>query len=88
MGFDCGFDMAPRLTESDSDRNRWLAFIDKLKEVYKEDPVFQVQSGVVKFQVGEHPRLPLEGQRFLRFSSRVSGATTAAANPTSVGFTV
>lgn len=81
MGFDCGFDMVPCLTESDSDRNPWLAFIDELKEVYKEDSVFRVQSGDVEFQIGEHPRLPLEGHKFLRFSSRVSGAT-------SVGFTV
>ena len=51
MGFGCGFDMVPHLTESDSDKNRWLAFIDELKEVYKKDPVFQVQPCVITFQV-------------------------------------
>ena len=81
MGFDCGFDMVPRLTESDCDKIRWLAFIDELKEVYNKDPMFQVQPRVVEFQVGEHPRLPLEGHKFLRFSSKVSGPTTAAAEP-------
>ena len=81
MGFDCGFDMVPRLTESDSDKKRWLAVIDELKEVYKEDPVFQVQPRVVEFHVGEHPLLPSEGHKFLRFSSKVSGSLTAAAEP-------
>ena len=81
MGFDCGFDMVPRLTESDSDKNRWLAFIDEVKEVYNKDPVLQVQPRIFNFQVGEHPQLPLEGHKFLRFSSKVSGPRTAAAEP-------
>jgi len=81
MGFDCGFDMVPRLTESDNDKNRWLAFIDEVKEVYNKDPVLQVQPRIFNFQVGEHPQLPLEGHKFLRFSSKVSGPRTAAAEP-------
>ena len=81
MGFDCGFDMVPRLDASKSNKDRWLAFIDVLKKVYNEDPVFQVQPRVITFQVGEYPRLPLEGHKFLRFSSKVSGPRTAAAEP-------
>ena len=81
MGFDCGFDMVPRLNESKSDKDRWLSFIDLLKKLYNEDPVFQVQPRVITFQVGEYPRLPLEGHKFLRFSSKVSGSLTAAAEP-------
>jgi hypothetical protein len=81
MGFGCGFDTVPRLTESDSEKSRSLAFIDELKEVYNEDPVLQVQPRVVTFQVGEHPQLPLEGHNFLRFSSKVSWATTTAPEP-------
>ena len=73
MGFDCGFDMVPRLNESKNNRDRWLVFIDVLKKMYNEDPVFQVQPRVIVFQVGEYPRLPLEGHKFLRFSSKVSG---------------
>lgn len=81
MGFDCGFDMFPRLTESDSDKSRWLAFINEIKEIYNRDPVFQVQPRVISFQVGEHPQLPFEGHKFLRFSSKVSGSRIAAAEP-------
>ena len=81
MGFDCGFDMVPRLNESKNNRDRWLVFIDVLKKMYNEDPVFQVQPRVIVFQVGEYPRLPLEGHKFLRFSSKVSGSNTAAAEP-------
>jgi len=81
MDFGCEHDMVPRLTESDSDKNRWLAFIDEVKEVYNEEAVVQVQTCVVTFKVGEHPQLPLEGHKFLRFSSKVSEPRTEAAEP-------
>ena len=45
---------------------------------HKNDPAFKVQALVFKFQVGEHPQLPLEGNKFIRFSSNVSEATAAA----------
>lgn len=78
MGVDCGFDMVPRLTESSDDQRRWTAFVDEVKEVYREDTVLEVQHQVIVFHVGEWPRLPLEGYKFLRFSSKVSGSQTAA----------
>ena len=81
MGYDCGFDMVPRLSKLNADKIRWRAFIEAVKETYEDDPVFQVQSHVVEFEVGEHPKLPFEGHKFLSFSSKVSGPTLAAAEP-------
>jgi len=80
--------MVPRLTKSERDKGRWLAFISEIKEIYDNDPVFQVQPRVISFQVGEHPQLPFEGHKFLRFSSRSAGLEQQLQNPTFVGCTV
>lgn len=81
MGVDCGFDMVPPLTGLDSDTIRWRAFIEKIKEIFQNDPVVQLQPRFIEFQVGEHPLLPFEGHKFLRFSSKTSGFRSAAAEP-------
>lgn len=81
MGVDCGFDMVPPLTGLDSDTIRWRAFIEKIKEIFQNDPVVQLQPRFIEFQVGEHPLLPFEGHKFLRFSSKISGFRSAAAEP-------
>ena len=81
MGFDCGFDMVPSLTASEADTSRWLDFLDEIKATYRDDPTVLATPSVIEFRVGEHPCLPIEGQKFLRFSSKVNGSRTAAAEP-------
>ncbi len=41
IGVDCGFDMDVHLTESDSDKNRRMALIDKVKDDYRRACVFK-----------------------------------------------
>ena len=77
MGYDCGFDMVPSLTTSETDESNWSAFLCEIKRMYEDDPVLLVKPHMVEFKVGEHPCLPVEGHKFLRFSSKVSGSSTA-----------
>ena len=35
----------------------------------------------LEFDIGEHPLLPLDGHKFLRFSSKISSPLTLAAGP-------
>lgn len=79
MGFDCGFDMVPRLENTEEEQYRWSKFLDEVKELYKHDTVFELRANFVEFEVGEHPLLPFEGYKFLRFSSKISSASTEAA---------
>ena len=81
MGFDCGFDMVPKLTDSKADSSGWFLFVEEIKTIYEDDPLVLVTPKMITFQVGEHPVLPIVGQKFLRFSSKVSGSLTAAAEP-------
>ena len=73
--------MVPALTESDTDKDRWLDFINEIKEYFKYDIQIAFKPSFIEFQVGEHPQLPFEGHKFLRFSSKVSGSETEAAEP-------
>lgn len=79
LAVDCGFDIVPRLTDAQTDGKRWDAFINDARQSYENDPVVKVQSQSIEFDVGEHPSLPLDGRRFQRFSSRVHGHATEAA---------
>ena len=54
MGFDCGFDMAPPLTDSEDGNSRCLAFLDDIKDMYKADPVYQARPRVINLEIGEH----------------------------------
>lgn len=81
MGFDCGFDMVPRLEDIEEDNNRWSTFLNEIKEAYEHDAVFEAKANFIEFEVGEHPMLPMEGFKFLRFSSKISSASTGAAEP-------
>ncbi len=74
MGIDAGFDMVPRLTEGAADKNNWASFIKAVKEYFKEDDQVEFKANYIEFKIGEHPQLPLEGHKFLRFSSKVSGS--------------
>ena len=79
MGFDCGFDMVPRLENTEKDNKRRSTFLDEVRALYEQDPVFQLRANFIEFEVGEHPLLPFEGHKFLRFSSKISSASTGAA---------
>jgi hypothetical protein len=73
MGVDAGFDMVPRLSEGAVDRQNWQSFISIIKERYQNDDLVEIKPHYIVFKLGEHPRLPFEGHKFLRFSSKILG---------------
>jgi hypothetical protein len=75
MGIDAGFDMDPPLSKGVVDRHNWDKFIVFIKEQYKDDIQVEIKPNYINFKAGEHPKLPFEGHKFLRFSSKVSGST-------------
>jgi hypothetical protein len=74
MGIDAGFDMVPRLSKGVIDKQNWQSFINIIKECYKDDDLVEVKPNYMVFKAGEHPWLPFEGHKFLRFSSKISGS--------------
>jgi len=74
MGIDSGFDMVPRLSKGAVDRMNWQAFIEAMKKHYQNDNLVEVKPNYIVFKAGEHPQLPFEGHKFLRFSSKISGS--------------
>ncbi|TPX13347.1 uncharacterized protein E0L32_006320 [Thyridium curvatum] len=72
MGVDVGFDMVPRLSNGIVDRHNWDRFINFIKECYKDDDQVEIKPNYFLFKVGEHPMLPFEGHKFLRFSSKIT----------------
>ncbi len=74
MGIDAGFDMVPRLSRGAVDGHNWQSFIKATKERYQNDDLVDIKSNYLEFKVGEHPLLPFEGHKFLRFSSKISGS--------------
>lgn len=79
MGIDAGFDMVPRLSRGTADTQNWGRFINVIKDHYKDDAQVETTTNCILFKVGEYPSLPFEGHKFLRFSSKVSGATGSRA---------
>lgn len=75
MGIDAGFDLVPRLSKSIEDKNVWRHFIDCVKEAYEGDDNVKVTANYLEFNAGEHPMLPFDGHKCLRFSSKISGRT-------------
>ncbi|KAL1633264.1 hypothetical protein SLS58_011153 [Diplodia intermedia] len=78
MGIDAGFDMVPCLSRGSIDRHNWDRFIRFIKDHYEDDPQVEIKPYYIEFKAGEHPKLPFEGHKFLRFSSKISGAIAAA----------
>jgi hypothetical protein len=76
MGIDAGFDMVPRLSKGVVDRHNWESFIRRVKERYKDDELVEAKPNYLEFNIGEHPLLPFEGHKFLRFSSKLLGSHT------------
>ncbi|KAG6026858.1 hypothetical protein E4U41_001146, partial [Claviceps citrina] len=72
MGIDAGFDMVPRLSATGSDRLKWKTFLVHIEDEYLDDPLVELKPNYIVFKVGEHPVLPFEGHKFLRFSSKIS----------------
>lgn len=77
MGIDEGFDMVPPLSKGVVDRHNWDCFIAFIKDHYKDDPNVELKPNYILFKAGEHPMLPYEGHKLLRFSSKVSGSNAA-----------
>lgn len=74
MGIDVGFDMVPRLSKGAVDKQNWESFIEVVTICYANDCLVEVKPNYLEFKAGEHPRLPYEGHKFLRFSSKISGS--------------
>lgn len=74
MGIDAGFDMVPRLSKGAVDRQSWQSFIKVIKKRYQDDDLVEIKPNYLEFKAGEHPLLPFEGHKFLRFSSKISGS--------------
>lgn len=72
MGADAGFDMVPRLSKDTVDRQSWALFIAAVKERYEGDDKVQIKTHYIEFAAGEHPLLPFQGHKFLRFSSKIT----------------
>ncbi|KAK4084516.1 uncharacterized protein Triagg1_996 [Trichoderma aggressivum f. europaeum] len=101
MGFDCGFDIFPRLEVNDENKKAYQQFLDEIIENYKdvydergrrEDGKILVlpnsseysEKNLIHLAIGECPHMPSSPEHcnyFLRFSSKVSGGLTAAAEP-------
>ncbi|KAI1734551.1 hypothetical protein F4680DRAFT_437880 [Xylaria scruposa] len=77
MGADAGFDMVPRLSQGGEDRRKWEKFLEWVKQFYANDEQVEVGPRVIQFKAGEWPTLPMEGHKFLRFSSKITGGTAA-----------
>lgn len=71
MGADAGFDMVPPLPKEL--QWKWAEFIKIVKIHYKDDDQVDVRSNKIVFKAGEHPQLPFEGHKLLRFSSKITG---------------
>lgn len=69
MGIDAGFDIVPRLSKGAVDRQNWQSFIKVIKERYQNDDLVEIKPNYLQFKAGEHPLLPFEGHKLLRFSS-------------------
>jgi hypothetical protein len=78
MGIDAGFDMVPRLSKSLVGEDNWNQFLNCIKHHYKDDAQVEVKPNYILFKAGEHPKLPSEGHKLLRFSAKVSGSIAAA----------
>ncbi len=74
MGIDAGFDMVPRLSKGAVDNHNWQSFIKVIKDRYQNDDLVESKPNYLEFKAGEHPLLPFEGHKFLRFSSKISGS--------------
>ena len=66
--------MVPRLSKGAVDQKNWQSFIKVMKERYQNDNLVEIKPNYLIFKADEHPRLPFEGHKSLRFSSKVSGS--------------
>ncbi|KAF5675151.1 SET domain-containing protein [Fusarium denticulatum] len=64
-----GFDMVPRLSSGVRDQQTWDEFIERVMDVYGGDSDVEFKDNYIKFEAGEQLLLPIEGHKFLRFSS-------------------
>jgi hypothetical protein len=73
-GIDAGFDLYPPFNQDDeSNRVVWAAFLITVQLEYGDHPELVWKEGEMVFEVGEHPSLPVDGTKFRRFSSKVTG---------------
>ena len=77
MGIYAGFDMVPRLTRGIVDTRNWEQFLNSIKSHYEDDMRVEEQRNSILIKAGEHPSLPFEGHKLLRFSAKISGSIAA-----------
>lgn len=72
MDYEAGFDMVPPLTKEPRDQEKWEILIDIVQSIvwYKEIMLFK--SNYIEFNIGDHPKIPFEGHKFLSFRSKIS----------------
>ncbi|PVI03084.1 hypothetical protein DM02DRAFT_499064, partial [Periconia macrospinosa] len=78
MGCDAGFDMVPPLSKGVEDREKWAQFIEEVKNIFASDEKVEFKRNYINFNAGEHPKLPFQGHKFLRFSSKITGSNASA----------
>lgn len=66
--------MVPPLSRGAVDKQNWQSFIEVIKKRYQNDDLVEIKPNYIQFKTGEHPLLPFEGHKFLRFSSKISGS--------------
>jgi len=94
MGFDCGFDVHPRLEVTPENIQIYQQFrdeiINKYNDVYDDKgrradgKILELNDAFIQFMVDECPQMPRHPNRcnyFLRFSSKISGVLSAPAKP-------
>ncbi|KXT17989.1 hypothetical protein AC579_9638 [Pseudocercospora musae] len=83
MGYDAGFDIIPPISfrDSEEDKAKWGKFLTKIQEEFAGDAQVVSKIGYYEFVVGESPRLPRDGGKFMTFSSKISDGLTSVAEP-------
>ena len=88
MGYGIGFGIYPRLEPTPANKERYASFINEIMTTFfdeAEDNLVELvttsKGTLIEFMVGEHPIISYNCDFFLRFSSKVSGGLTAAAEP-------
>jgi hypothetical protein len=80
MSCEGGFDLVPRVSNSARDTQKWETFIDAVLKRYETDGRVRITGRYIKFYAGDGPMLPFDGQKFLRFGTKVWGFSTYGDN--------
>ncbi|CAJ2507326.1 Uu.00g085120.m01.CDS01, partial [Anthostomella pinea] len=74
IGINAGFDMVPRLSQSVEEKALWEKFIHSTQTHFNDDAQVENKPYWIEFKLDDHRKLPFEGHKFLRFSSKIQRA--------------